>query len=118
MSNCCKYKINDFSKRLVIQRLTHGQDANGWDNTTVATYATVWGIIEPLKSHEKLQSMQLSFSTTHKIIIRYNATNIAITTKDRIKYGDRYFNIQGIINIDEDDKFIRLDVQETQEAST
>ena len=118
MTECCTVKIKDLDRVVVIQRFTYDANADGSDNTTVATYATLYAKIEPLRSRERLEAQQLSFKTTHKITIRYSALNIAITTTDRVKLGSRFFNIQGIMNIDEDNKFIQLNVQESLEAST
>lgn len=118
MTECCVIKIKDLDRVITIQRLTHALNAEGFDDTTVATYATLYAKIEPLGSRERLEAQQLAFKTTHKITIRFSALNIAITTTDRVVLGSRFFNIQGIININEDDKFIQLNVQESLEAST
>lgn len=118
MTKCCTVKIKDLDRVIVIERFTHALNASGFDDTTFATYATVYAKIEPLNSRERFQAQQLAFKTTHKMTIRYSALNIAITTTDRVKLGSRFFNIQGIININEDNKFIQLNVQESLEAST
>lgn len=118
MTKCCVIKIKELDRVIVIQRFTHALNVDGYDNTSVATFATLYAKIEPLRSREKFEAQQLSVKTTHKITIRYSALNIGITTKDRVKLGSRFFNIQGIININEDNKFIQLNVQESLEAST
>ena len=118
MSKCCVVKIKELDRRIVIERPTFAQNADGSDNTTFANYATLYAKIQPMGSREKLEAQQLAFKTTHKITIRFSALNIAITTTDRVKLGSRFFNIQGITNINEDDQFIQLNVQESLEAST
>lgn len=116
MTKCCNIKIRDLSHRITIRRFTESKDGNGWDTSTWSDYTSAWAIIKPLSSHEKLQAQQLEGMVSHKIIVRYSDTNIAITNGDIVKYGSRYFNIRGVINIDEEDRFVRLDAIESEEA--
>lgn len=118
MTVCCKIKLNDFKHRIDVIRRTFAQDADGFDDGTDATFTTVWAKIRPKSSFEKLQGAQLEKLTTHKITIRFNATTAAIANDDRFKFGTRFFNIQGIINVDEESRFLEFDVTESNEAAT
>ena len=77
--------------------------------TAIGDYTTSWADISgmgavpaaiwPLSSKESLDAMKLESAVTSKIRIRYRD---GITSKNRIKFGSRIFNIKGKpINIDE-----------------
>ena len=46
---------------------------------------------------------------THEVTIRYMNN---ISTNSRVTYGSRNFNIKGIINVDERDRFLKLFCEE------
>lgn len=68
-----------------------------WSNKTGlgSVPAAIW----PLSSKEQLDAMKLESLATNRIRIRYRA---GITSKNRIVFGSRIFNILGApINLDE-----------------
>ena len=68
--------------------------------------------IMPLSSREQLDAMKLESVITNKIRIRYRA---GITSKHRIVFGSRIFNIKGApINYDE--KNVSLDLLVTEDV--
>jgi len=70
-----------------------GQTVTSWED-----YKTVWAQIQPLKGREYWQSQQVNAEVTHRITIRYLE---GINSKMRVKFGDRYFEIEPPINPDE-----------------
>ncbi len=79
---------------------------------SVAGMSSVPAQIMPLSSREQLDAMKLESVITNKIRIRYRA---GITSKNRIVFGSRIFNIKGApINYDE--KNVSLDLLVTEDV--
>lgn len=78
--------------------------------TDIAGMDSVPAHIMPLTSKEQLDAMKLESVITNKIRIRYRA---GITSKHRIVFGTRIFNIKGApINWDERNKTLDFLVTE------
>jgi SPP1 family predicted phage head-tail adaptor len=101
----CKVDVGGFNKRLEIQSVAQVADGQGGYTDTWTATAKVWGSIEPVKGYEKFQAMQLETQITHRIHIRYRK---GITTKHRIVYDKRVFDIKEVINLEEDDLFLKI----------
>lgn len=91
-------KIGELNKRVILQRLTmtkntYGEIMEQWDNV-----ATVWASIKPISGREYFAAEAVNSDVTHKVIMRYRAD---ITADMRVKYGDRYFTINSVINANE-----------------
>ena len=65
-----------------------------WTCKSPKIRAAIW----PQKAQERIESMKVELSITHRIRIRYLS---GISTAFRVKYGSRYFNIHSIINVRE-----------------
>jgi len=78
-----------------------GEQIEHWNDVFVDVYAS----INPLKQNEQLEGKQIVASSTHNIIIRFVAP---ISPKYRIKFGDRIFTIDSILNVGERDKTLNL----------
>ena len=85
--------------KLTIQNFTT-TNAYGTITKTWATFATAWGSIEPLKGKEFFESMKENSELTHRIRVRYTA---GITTKMRISWNSRTFEIISVKDKDERD---------------
>lgn len=83
-----------------------GGFTEGW-----SSLMDVWASIDPVKGYEKFQAAQYETPVTHKIMIRYVS---GITTSNRILYGARILNIKEIINVEENNFFLKLTVMEKQ----
>lgn len=73
-----------------------------WDEQT--PYAQLYASIQPLRGREILAPAAES-EVTHKITTRYKA---GITTDMRIKFGERYFGIESVINVDESNVMLEI----------
>lgn len=86
-------------KHLVrIQVLTTAVDANGYEVPAYADRGEEWAKIMPLKESERTETHQNKGFTSHQITMRYNAD---IAGADRIVFGSRKFDIEGVTNRDE-----------------
>lgn len=86
-------------KRLVFERPTETLVAG----EAVKTYATLfeaWGEIRPLSGRELFQSNMTQAELSHRISVRYQAGKVP-KTSDRVRYGDRAFDITAVMNVDE-----------------
>lgn len=102
--------IGDLNKRITLQHTTKIPDGMGSFTTTWNDTATVWAAIWPLSVSERIMSKQLSGELTHRIRIRYRR---GIRTSHRIKFGERYFNIDGPpINPNERNEYLDIMAKE------
>lgn len=83
--------------------VTDGFGAAGQQNWE--TIATVWAAIEPASAREFVTAQQMAAEVNTLIRIRYFP---GITPKMRVLYGTRWFDIQGIIDVDERHRHLHL----------
>ncbi len=80
---------------ITIEERTETTNSTGEVVWTWATFATTRAAVEPLRGQEYFASRQLQSSTDVRIRIRYRS---GINTKMRVKFEDRYYAIEGIID--------------------
>lgn len=102
---CNKSLSASMKHRITIQQVTQSSDGQGGFSEEWTSFADVWASIEPVKAYEKFQASQLQAPISHKIIIRYLS---GLTAKHRILWGLRVMNIKEVINIDENNAFMRI----------
>jgi len=102
-------KIGKLRNKITIQKPIETTNDEGEIIQTWEEFATVWAEINPLIGREYWASKQTTSEVTGKIRIRYIA---GITPKMRVKFGERIFNIEGLINPDEKNIEIILFVNE------
>jgi len=91
-------KAGTLRNLITIQTPTETFDTAGELVQSWADYVSVWAEIVPLVGREYWSARQVNAETTGKLRIRYFSS---ITPKMRIKFNSRYFNILGIINVEE-----------------
>ena len=84
--------------RVVIETRTDTGQTGGGVSSSWATLATVWASVQPLKGMERLHAQQLESPVTHKVTIHYRSD---VTTKHRLTWGSRTFNIRSVVDVDE-----------------
>jgi len=94
-----------------VQEQTDTADGLGGFSTVWSDKFTTRAAIWPLSSKEQLDAMKLESVVTNKIRIRYRS---GITSKNRIKFGSRIFNIKGT-PINPDERNIMLDMLVTED---
>lgn len=105
MANCCESLASRLQHRVTLQQVSQSSDGQGGFTESWSSVATLFAEIKPQKSYERFQAAQMQTPTTHKITIRYRA---GITTKHRLIFGTRVFEIKGIINPDEANRILEL----------
>ena len=73
--------------------------------------ATVWAAIEPISGREFFAAQQVQSEVSHRITIRYYA---GLTTKDRVKFGERLFDIRAVL--DRDERHVEMQLMCTEHA--
>lgn len=90
-------KIGDLRHRVTIQTPTETQDANGQPIKTFADTAIRYCAIEPLSGREYERAKAQHSEVSHKITMRH----FALTPKDKLKFGTRYFNVLSVLDTKE-----------------
>jgi len=94
-------KIGRLKHRIEIQENIFGeQDAHGNRERIWSTIATVWADVMPLSGRELLLAQQVNATTTHSIRIRFRP---GLKPQQRVKFGERWFDVNSIINTRESD---------------
>lgn len=102
---CCDYTPSMLKKRIVIEQLALAANDSGGQTETWSTFSTVWASITPKIVKEVNFAQRIEPRVDHDIVIRYLAN---LTTKMRVKFGTRYFEIKAIINVDENNEWHKL----------
>lgn len=95
--------------RAELQSPTSTTDAGGGSAVTWTRLTNLYCNIKPIRAEEKYRQGQVQDSVTHDVYIRHRDN---ISTKYRLVYESRVFNIRGILNIDERDRYLLLKCQE------
>jgi SPP1 family predicted phage head-tail adaptor len=98
-------RVAVFRKRVTIQNCTRVSDGQGGFDETWNDGSTVWAQIEPLKSYERFQAMQMQTPVTHRITMRYTDE---ITSASRIKFQSRIFWVKEVLDEEERKRFLTI----------
>lgn len=83
---------------ITIQEPTATQNAVGEETLSWSDYATVRASVEPMSGREYWNSKQVQSEITHEIRIRYYP---GVTSEMRVSWGNRVFEIESVINVNE-----------------
>lgn len=97
--------IGKLRHRVTLQELVKTDDGYGGIVETWQDVATVWAAIEPLRGNERYTAQQVQSELSHKVTIRYRA---GIKPQMRILYGNRVFDIEAVIDVDERHRWLEL----------
>lgn len=97
--------IGKMRYRVKVERATNTRDAGGGLSQSFRSVATIYANIKPKNANSVYRQGMLQEKVTHEITIRYMKN---IDTNSKITYGNRSFAINGIINVDERDRFLTL----------
>lgn len=87
------------------------RDAYGAEVITWVTIATPRANIQPLRGQERIEAAQVSAEVSHRVRIRYRATEIR--PEMRVRYvdpvrGERILEIVSVVNVSERNREIEL----------
>lgn len=96
----------DFQKDTATTQGTRGHSTPTW-----VTQQRAYCDIMPLTGNELVVQRQVRPTVTHKITTRWASSFTPLPTW-RVKYGDRVFHIDGLINVDERNEFWEITATE------
>lgn len=85
-----------FRHKVIIQQATETAGDTGGVETTWSTWRNAWVMIEPLTGKEAIEGDRLEAVSTIRIRMRYCE---GLTTKHRILFDTRVFEINSAINV-------------------
>nr|WP_303244225.1 phage head closure protein [uncultured Cellulosilyticum sp.] len=103
--------IGKLNKRITIERQSEVEDEYGVSKISWVPLKTVWCSINGLYGREYWEAKKYEAENTLSISIRY-ASCADITTKDRVNFNGKLFNIQHIDNIQFRNEVLKLKVSE------
>ena len=110
-----KPKIGNLRHMVEIQNASTTSDDAGGFTESYSTVANVFASITPKRGNERYSEgaagMQIENPVTHDIFIRYR-DDITIDNTSKIVFGERNFNIRSILNLEEKDRFYKIEVEE------
>lgn len=100
--------------RIDVQNRSVTLDSFGGQPLTWTTFATVWADVLPMSAREREASQAINVEVSHEITVRYRSdfADPKVMASRRIVYRGRYFNIQGIGNVDERNREMTIWAQE------
>lgn len=101
--------IGKLRHRITFQSVKLTADDYGGHEESWGDDFTLWAAVEPANGRERFFAGKVEQVVTHKITIRAGA---GVSTKHRIAFGCRLFQIHGIVNLEERGKFMELSCQE------
>ena len=102
-------KSSTLQHRIEIQAPEETRDSMGQTVTAWKTSQVRWAGINPLSDREQFYAAQVRPETTHRVTFRYFDT---LTHRNRLKMGNRIFDILSILNPQEAGKTLQVDVVE------
>ena len=105
-------QIGRLRHRIELQEAVESRNQTGGVTRAWSTKVPRWGDILPLRGQERFDAAQVEAHTTIKIRIRYHS---GINPTWRIKWNDRIFNINGIVNVGERNYMMEIDCIEVFE---
>ena len=107
-------QVGKLRKQMLIQQRSTTVDASGGQSATWADVFTAWCSIEALHARELFAAQAVRSEISHKITVRYRAEfadPVAASTLRGV-YNGRFFNLQGVTNLDERNRTIEISASE------
>ncbi|MFZ3172073.1 MAG: phage head closure protein [Carboxydocellales bacterium] len=102
-------RAGELNRRITIQQPVETPDSEGVTTTTWGTFTTAWAAVEPLSGREFFNAQQFNSELTTRFRIRYQS---GITTKMRVLFEARVFDILSVIPLKSAKKEIHLMTKE------
>lgn len=96
------------NKRIEIQAVTETEDGYGGITEAWATVFKRWANVRPVGGREPYINDQRLAELSLVVTVRYDSSTKTITPKHRIKYGDRYLEIDSVVNVQEQNQELRV----------
>jgi len=109
-NNIIDYDVMEtmYNHTLTLEVVTQTTDDQGGITEAWASAGTFEARISILKAEERMAQDKVTTFATHRIYCE----PMSVSTENRIKWGDYYFQIKGITNPSEDYHHLQMDVLE------
>ncbi len=98
-------EVGELRSRVTFQVANEIDDGYGGKQVEWADRFNAWAYIKPLSGREYFDAMQIQTEISHRVIVRYRND---ITPDMRIKYGDRILEIEAVIDIGNQHRFLEI----------
>ena len=98
-------RAGNLRHRVTIQTFTTTTDSYGQPIESWATFAEVWGAVEPLTGREYFQAQQVQAEVNYRVRLRYLA---GVVPTMRVLHDGRTLEVQAVINPDERNRELQL----------
>jgi SPP1 family predicted phage head-tail adaptor len=103
------------SERVTIERRTQQPGDFGHPvDTWAPVVCTVWANVMPIGGRERMAANAMQASLTHTVLVRWREELMQPleAPRWRIRHGSRFYNIQGLRDVDSARRWIIFDCQE------
>ena len=97
--------IGKLNKRLSFFSLADVPDELGQITKKPSLIKTVWGTLQPVRGAEFYEVQKVQSKVTHKCYIRYTKS---IDTNCFLKYKDKEYSIESVIDVDLERKMLEI----------
>lgn len=109
--------FDNLNKRVIFKKLVKTKDGRGGWTTEPQIIDTVWAGIDPLKADEILKYQAIYPGVDTKIIIRYHPIIDSFKNKCKAFYDSKFYDIKGMINPSESDRYLEFAAIEVVDKS-
>jgi SPP1 family predicted phage head-tail adaptor len=81
-----------------LQRVSVAADSHGDQSKTWSTIATAWAQVLEMTMRERQSASQTLADADVRVLMR-GRSDLRLTPKDRVKFGDRIFDIRGVVDM-------------------
>lgn len=101
--------IGNMRDRVTIQQEGMTSDGQGGHENTWQDVDTVWAMVDPLRSYERMAQGQQEGATKYRVTIRYVPN---LTNANAILWDGKRMNITGLFNPDRKKKYLQIECEE------
>jgi SPP1 family predicted phage head-tail adaptor len=105
--------VADYRHRVTLQQRATVVDNEGFATEQWQDWVTVWAAVEPIRGREYFAAAAVNAQNDVRIRIRYRP---GVTPDMRVVYGQRVFDIQSVIDVDERHREIQLMCREVTDG--
>lgn len=106
---CCDLTAGKLRHNVTWQEKIQAPDGGGGYTYTPNDVVTTRAFIKPISTNERFFAQKIESDISHRIYIRYRTD---INPAMRINYGGRLFQVKGIMDIEEQNKWLEISAVE------